>query len=181
MTDRRNSRKSSPARIIALVGIMAASVECGKLALMFLPNIEVVTVLLGLYGYVFGIYGVLASVVFVCIEPLIFGFGSWVISYFIYWPTVAIVFMVLGRLRIKNRFLIAGIATLLTVWFGVLSSLIDIGLFSGFFENFFERFAIYYLRGIPFYLAEIISNAILFLLLFPLLQKKLYMIKKIFI
>ena len=72
------------AKSLALVGIMAATVECGKLALSFLPNVEVVTILLALYGYVFGWYGVIAAGVFVCIEPLIWGMGRWVITYIIY-------------------------------------------------------------------------------------------------
>ena len=81
----RGSKRASSARVIALVGIMAATIECAKLALMFLPNIEVVTILSALYGYVFGIYGVIATIVFVCIEPLIYGFGTWVVSYFLSW------------------------------------------------------------------------------------------------
>ena len=66
----QNSIRISPARNIALVGIMAATVECAKLALAFLPNVEVVTLLLALYGYVFGYLGFAAAIVFVSIEPL---------------------------------------------------------------------------------------------------------------
>ena len=43
-----NKRILSGARAIALVGITAATVECAKLALMALPNIEIVTLLLAL-------------------------------------------------------------------------------------------------------------------------------------
>lgn len=163
----------SAARRIALVGIMAATVECGKLALASLPNIEVVTLLLALYGYVFGWLGVLSAVVFVCIEPVIWGFGSWMISYFIYWPLVAFVFMLLRRTRVKNRFIHSGIAVVMTVFFGVLTSLVDVGLFSGSFDRFFIRFSIYYMRGIPFYVTQIICNAILFVTVFPFLSVKL--------
>ena len=42
--------KFHPARAAALVGIMAATVECGKLALSFLPNVEVVTLLIALFS-----------------------------------------------------------------------------------------------------------------------------------
>lgn len=177
----RESKRASTARVIALVGIMAATIECAKLALMFLPNIEVVTILSALYGYVFGIYGVIATIVFVCIEPLIYGFGTWVVSYFLYWPLVAIVFMIFAKLRIKNRFVFTFSAIILTAWFGVLSSLIDIGLLSGFFDNFWQRFAIYYVRGIPFYIAQLACNAVLFLFLFKFLLAKLERIKSIFI
>ena len=177
----RGSKKASTAKVIALVGIMAATIECAKLALMFLPNIEVVTMLSALYGYAFGVYGVLATVVFVCIEPLIYGFGTWVVSYFLYWPLVAIVFMLFARLKIKNRFLFTFAGLVLTAWFGVLSSLVDIGLLSGFFDNFRQRFAVYYVRGFPFYIAQLACNAVLFLFLFKFLLAKLERVKSIFI
>lgn len=169
--------RNSYAKNTALVGIMAATVECGKLVLSALPNIEVVTLLLALYSYVFGWMGIAAALIFVIIEPLIYGFGSWVISYFIYWPLVALVFMLLGKAKIKNRFIITGIALLLTLFFGFLSSLAEVGLFSGSFDNFFYRFGIYYLRGIPFYLLQLGCNLVLFLFLFTFLKEKLIALK----
>jgi hypothetical protein len=156
---------------------MAATVECGKLALSALPNIEVVTLLLALYSYVFGWMGIAAAVVFVAIEPLIYGFGSWVIGYFIYWPLLSLLFFALGRIRVKRRFVITAAAVLMTFIFGVLTSLVDVGLFSGSFDNFLYRLGIYYLRGIPFYLLQIVCNFVLFLTVFRFLSNKLLVIK----
>ena len=173
-------RRKSPARAIAFVGISAATVECGKLALAALPNIEVVTLLIALYGYVFGLLGVACAIVFVSIEPLIYGFGTWVATYFIYWPLVALVFALLGKLRVRGRFLMSGVAVTLTLFFGVLSSLIDVGLLSGFFDNFFYRFGIYYMRGIVFCALQTTCNALLFFFLFDFLSKKLCSVKKSF-
>ena len=161
------------ARKVALVGIMAATVECGKLVLASIPNVEVVTLLLALYGYVFGWLGIAAAAVFVCIEPLVWGVGTWVISYFIYWPLVALVFMLLRRVGVKSRFILAPIAVIMTVFFGVLTSFVDVGLFSGSYDRFFVRFSIYYVRGIPFYVTQTVCNAVLFLTVFPFLSKKL--------
>ncbi|MBR2466956.1 MAG: hypothetical protein IKB38_08545 [Clostridia bacterium] len=168
-----SSKAMSAAQKVALVGIMAATVECGKLVLAAVPNVEVVTLLLAIYGYAFGWLGILAAVVFVCIEPVIWGFGSWMVSYFIYWPLVAFVFLMLGRARVKNRFVLALIAVSLSALFGVLTSLVDVGLFMGRFDNFVYRFSILYMRGVPFYLTQIICNAVLFLTVFPFLSKKL--------
>ena len=56
---------------IALVGIMAATLECVKLALASIPNVEAVTLFTALFAYVLGPLGVAASIVFVCIEPII--------------------------------------------------------------------------------------------------------------
>ncbi len=177
--DNKTKRKSA-ARYVALVGIMAASIECGKLALAFLPNVEVVTLLCALYGYVFGLPGVLAAAVFVSVEPLIWGVNTWIITYIIYWPLVATVFMLLGKAGVKNRFLLGGIACVLTLFFGVLSSLVDIGLFTGNYDNFFYRFSIYYARGVGFYAIQLVCNAVAFFALFPLLSGKLETVRKRF-
>ncbi len=163
---------------IVLVGLMAATLEVGKFTLSFLPNIEVVTLFCALFGYVFGGAGVIATLVFIAIEPLIYGFGTWIISYCLYWPFVAIIFMLLGRLKVKNRVILTAIAVILSAWFGVLSSLVDVGLFSGYFDNFLYRFGIYYLRGITFYATQIICNAILFPLLFRKLSELLTNLNK---
>ena len=156
---------------------MAATVECGKLALSALPNIEVVTLLLALYSYVFGWMGIAAAVVFVAIEPLIYGFGSWVLGYFIYWPLLSLLFFALGRVKVRNRFVVTALGVLMTFIFGILTSLIDVGLFSGYFDNFLYRLGIYYLRGIPFYLLQIGCNFALFLTVFPFLSDKLLKLK----
>ncbi len=177
MSLKGRKRNNSVARSLALVGIMAATVECGKLALSFIPNVEVVTLLLALYGYVFGWLGVVAAFVFVSIEPLIWGFGTWVVSYYLYWPLVSLVFMLLGRLGVKNRFVLTAFAVVLTAYFGVLTSLVDIGLLSGFFDDFFYRFAVYYARGIVFYVVQIVCNAVLFPLIFRFLAGKLTRIR----
>ena len=155
---------------VALTGVMAATLEAVKLALSALPNIELVSLLLALYGYVFGPCGVLAAVIFVVAEMLIWGINTWVISYLIYWPLIALLFWFLGKKGVKTRFVITGIAVVMTFFFGVLTSLIDVGLFAGYWENFLLRFSIYYARGIWFYVIHIVSNAAVFLTLFTPLE-----------
>ena len=168
----------NPARAAALIGIMTATIEFTKLILASVPNVEAVTLLIASYSFVFGSWGIIASLLFVLIEPLIWGFGTWFLSYLLYWPTLALVFAALGR-RGKEVGTIfpAVVAVLLTVWFGILSSLVDVGLFAGVWERFFERFFIYYLRGVPFYALQVITNAVIFPLLFKPITKLLYKIK----
>lgn len=151
---------------IALTGICAALIEAVKLALAFLPNVEGVTLLTALFGYCFGWSGVLSAVIFVTIEPLIYGYNTWVLSYYLYWPFVAFVFMLLGKRNVRNRVVLTAVAVALTVWFGVLTSLVDVGLFTGFLTDFWRRFRIYYLRGTWFYAVQIACNAVVFPLLF---------------
>lgn len=174
-TEKNNSPFN--ARAVALVGIMAATLECGKLALSFLPNVEVVTLLSALYGYVFGIYGIIATVIFVCLEPLIYGFGSWIITYFIYWPLVAFVFMLLNKKEVHNRFVLTATALGLTIFFGIISSVIDTAFYLGINENYLSNLCLFYIRGIVFYLVQLACNAALFPTLFLFLAKKLEQLK----
>ena len=175
-----SSKNILNARSVAFVGVMAATLECGKLVLSFLPNVEVVTILCALYGYVFGWLGVAAAIVFVCIEPLIYGFGPWVITYFIYWPTVALVFMLLRLKGIKNRWVITAVAVGMTVLFGLLSSFIEAAIYLGFNSHFLHNFVLYYARGVVFYTIQIACNATLFATLFLFLCDKLSTIKTTF-
>lgn len=174
-TDSKN--RLSGAKALALVGLMAATVECGKLALSFLPNIEVVTLLLALYGYVFGWYGVSAAVVFVCIEPMIYGFGPWLLTYMIYWPAVAVAFMFLARLRVKKVWVITLLAILLTMSFGIISSVVDVMFYLGINKHYFANLIIYYARGVVFYVVQVACNAVLFLTVFSHLSRKLELLK----
>lgn len=174
MRGRKNA--SLAVRKISLVGMMAAMLTGGKLALAVIPNVEVVTLLSALYGYVFGGLGILAVLVFVTVEPLLWGVGTWVISYYLYWPFVGLVFFLLRRLGVKRRVPLTAAALLLTVWFGILTSLVDVGLFMGYFDRFFERFAIYYMRGIVFYIVQLVCNAVTFPLLFHPLARTLFYI-----
>ncbi len=163
---------------LVLIPLLAATLTVGKTALAFLPNVEIVTLLLALYGYLFKWRGVAAAYIFVIVEMFIWGVAPWVISYFLYWPLVAAVFWVLVKAGVKNRFVLSGTAVVLTIFFGVLTSFVDIGLFSLNFDKFFYRFSVYYLRGISFYLTQIICNAVLFVLTFPVLSKFLRKVSK---
>ncbi|MCQ2385261.1 MAG: hypothetical protein MJ078_01095 [Clostridia bacterium] len=170
------AQKGSPVLRVAAIGMMAAVISCSKFALSFIPNVETVTLLCGAFGYAFGLSGVLAVCVFVCIEPLIWGVGSWILLYFLYYPALAACFWLFRRKGITNRFVLTAFAVLSTVWFGVLSSLIDVGLFMGYTDRFWQRFSVYYLRGVPFYLTQILCNAVLYPLLFPFLSQKMIFI-----
>ena len=163
---------------IAVIALMAATLSGGKTALSFVPNVEIVTVLIALYAYVFGMSYVFPCVlVFVTAEIFIWGLNTWVVSYYIYWPTVAFVFSVLGKRQAK-LFSVTLSAVILTLFFGVLTSLIDVGLLTGSFDNFWYRFAVMYARGIVFFAVHVFSNLIVFLALFNPLEKTLEKLKK---
>ena len=153
---------------IALTGLCSSMLVSVQVVLASIPNMEGVTILTALFGYCFGIYGVFSSLIFCFLEMLIYGGGyiSWIAAYFLYWPMLAAIFWILGRKRVRNRLILTLTALLCTVYFGVLTSLIDTGVFTGNSERFFYRFWIIYSRGVSFYVVQILTNAFLFPILF---------------
>ena len=169
------------AKGIATIAVMAATLSGGKLAMSMLPNIEPVTILIALYATVFGFAFVLpATIVFIVLDALIYGVNTWVVSYFIYWPLVAFTFALVNK-KPKGVWANVLTAVLLTLFFGVLTSLVDVGLFMGSFDQFWYRFGIMYVRGIPFFVTHVVSNFALFLLCYKPLCKALTKTKKQFL
>ncbi|MFW5780310.1 MAG: hypothetical protein ACOCWI_02535 [Bacillota bacterium] len=165
--------KESHIRIkkIVLIGLFAAILTGGKLALMSLPNIEVVTLFIFLFSLSFGWKMSLASVlVFCAVEVSIFGFNTWIIAYFIYWPLVALVSSFFFN-RYHNNIIIIIIGVFMTFLFGVITSLVDAAFAYGASGiNFFTLFFAIYARGVLFYAVHIASNAVLMSIVFPVLH-----------
>ena len=73
---------------IVLVGILSATLTAGKMALAFVPNVEIVTLLLILYTVTVGLKkALLTAVIFSTIEIFIYGFNTWILGYYFIWPT----------------------------------------------------------------------------------------------
>ena len=156
---------------IVLIGIFAALLTGGKMAIAVIPNVEIVTILLSIYTIVFGLSVALpVAIIFVTVEILIFGFAPWVIAYYIYWPLLVVIMWLFKRLFKDKNIVYIITAILLTAFFGVLTSFVDTLFLAGSADtNFFAVFAAIYLRGIWFYVTHIVANAIIFsLLLIPL-------------
>lgn len=155
----------------------------GKAALSAIPNVEIVTLLIALCAYCWGLGVALPAVgAFIVVETMFYGFNTWVISYVIHWNAVAVAFWLISLVKTKNNALKAVLATVLavvvTALFGVVTSLVDtlIGFVpkKGFFvvwDNFFVRFGAVYARGIAFYVTQIVCNVALFAAAFVPLNK----------
>ena len=184
--ERENGRRLRPVRYIALAGVYAALLTGGKEALAAIPNVEVVTLLCALGGYALGAVALASIAAFVTVEGAIYGFGSWIISYYVHWPLVCAAFMLIRIFvspprRVLLRVVPTAAALILTLGFSALTSVVDVGILGGAGMSFFERFAIYYARGIPFYVAQLVTNAVLFPLVFPIIAKALIKAKTRFI
>lgn len=169
-----NNKQLYTAKQIAITALFAATLTGGKFALSFVPNVEIVTILIAVYATVWGWKYVVPAVnVFVIVETLLYGFNTWVISYFVHWNCVAVVFLLLKPLIARSpvwlKIVVATIAaSIITALFGVLTSLVDtlLGYTSQGFvvatKDFWYRFAVLYARGVVFFVVHIVSNTILF-------------------
>ncbi|NLJ78626.1 MAG: hypothetical protein GX329_04625 [Tissierellia bacterium] len=152
-------------RDIALIGILSATITTGKLALSFIPNVEIVTLLFIVYTVVFGIRrSLLTSVVFSTTEIFLYGFSTWLLGYYLVWPLLILSTYLIGR-TMRSEYAYAIVGAIFGYAFGLLFAIV---------ESFFYGLAygwIYWLRGIPFDIIHGTSNFIIILTLYrPILN-----------
>ena len=76
---------------LILMGLLTGILFMGQVLLAFLPNIEIVTLLILLYTLIFGRKGFLIIYVFVLLEGIFYGFGLWWINYLYVWSVLALI------------------------------------------------------------------------------------------
>jgi len=172
----KNKKKLNSTKLateyVVRVAILAALLTALKFAISFIPNIEVVTILIMVYGASLGItYALPVTLIFCSIEIAIYGVASWTILYFVYWPLLAVVSSLL--LRNKNLIVAFFIGVVATVLFGVISACADTLLCVNELSNSdLEKYWVaYYLRGVSFDIIHLVSNAIIIPVLFKPLCK----------
>lgn len=145
-------------RELTSLAVFAALLIALQVGLSFLPNIELVTLLIILMTKHFGWKSMLSVWVFVLVEGLIYGVHIWWINYLYIWPLLVILVMIFRRLDHPLPWgILAGGYGLL---FGTLCS-IPYFLTGGWGAGFG-----YIISGIPFDLIHCVSNFILVLLLY---------------
>ncbi len=84
---------------IILFAMLGAILYVAQVALAFLPNIEVVSLLLICYTIVYGKRVFYPLLVFLALEGITYGFGIWWISYLYIWPLLVLVSLLFRRMR----------------------------------------------------------------------------------
>lgn len=148
---------------LVLIALLGASLNAFKICLMLIPNVEVVTLLIVVYTYVFGMKtGMGATLVFCVTEGFLWGFDpSWLIAYFIHWPTVCVVAFLIKKSNLKNPLITASIITAVTAMFGFQST------FTYFLTggavgtaNWLVRYWAMYYSGIVYYAVQCASSLV---------------------
>lgn len=148
---------------VTLFGILAALTFGAKVAMSYLPNIEPVTLLLMVFGAVFGWKSLFIVYVYVLAEILFYGIGTWNINYLYIWVIPAAAAWWLRKLN--NPLLWAVIAGLFGLLFGALCAPVDLVI--GGWGYAVSK----WISGIPFDAAHCAGNFVLALLLFVPLRK----------
>lgn len=160
------------AKDIALIGMMTATLEAAKLALSWLPNVELVTLLVLVYTLYFGRRIFFVIPVFILVEGFIYGIGVWWIMYLYAWPLLAILTLLFRK--VQTVWFWAVLAGAFGLCFGALCS-IPYYFISGPLYAFS-----WWISGIPFDVLHGASNFAVCLLLFRPLTNLCKTIKKTF-
>ena len=140
----------------------AAILFAAQVGLSFLPNIELVTLLVVLYVQVWGKKAFFPIYLFVLLEGLFFGFGIWWVSYLYIWAIPAFLALLL---RTRSPVFWALINGAFGLCFGALCALPY--LVAGGPGAVFG----YFVSGIPYDIAHCAGNAVLCLVLYRPLQR----------
>ncbi len=143
---------------IVIIGMLGAVLLAIQVVFAFLPNIELISLLIIIYTLILGRNTVFVIYVFVTLEGLFYGFGLWWINYLYVWM---ILFIVVRLFKKKSSPVFwALICGLFGIAFGALCAIPN--LFLGGIPSAFA----YWVYGIPFDIAHGISNFILTVVLF---------------
>ena len=161
--------KKLTVREITLFGMLAALTFGAKVAMSYLPNIEPVSLMVMIFGVVFGWKALFPVYVYVAAEILFYGLGTWNVNYLYIWSILVVAAVLLRNLRHPLGWaVLSGVFGLL---FGALCAPVDVVI------GGWGYAAAKWVSGIPFDIAHCVGNFVIALLLFtPLrtLLEKLY-------
>ncbi|MDD3174048.1 MAG: hypothetical protein PHF63_10450 [Herbinix sp.] len=143
---------------VVIIGMMSAILITFQVALSFIPNIELVSLLIILYTLIFDKKTLYIIYVFVALEGIIYGFGLWWFNYMYVWTVLYFIVSLFRKL--SSPFYWAVISGAFGLGFGALCS-IPYFIFGGIASGF-----AYWVAGIPYDIPHCIGNLTLALILF---------------
>jgi len=146
------------AREIVILGLMTAILLVAQVGMSFLPNIELVSLLIIVYTLVLRKKVLFIIYTFVLLEGLIYGFGTWWISYLYVWTVLAGVTWLLRDMESPLGWAIVNAA--FGLLFGALTAIVNL------FISGIGGMVSYWIAGIPFDLLHCAGNFATALVLF---------------
>lgn len=155
---------------LCLMAMMGTLLVVSKGALAFLPNVELVSLLTILFTLVFGKRAVGALAVFLLLEGVLHGFGTWWVMYLYVWPLLALLTWLFRWM--KHAWQWAIFSGLYGLAFGTLCSLFYLPV------GGLKMVIAWIISGLPFDLVHAGGNFLLALLLYHPLRKALDQLEK---
>ncbi len=156
-------------REVVLFGVLGALTFALKMCMALLPNIEPVSLLVIVFSVVFGWKALYPTYLYVVMEILYWGIGTWNMNYLYIWGILAVVALLLRKA--DHPLVWAMVSGIYGLAFGLLCSPVDIAM--GGLSFAITKWA----SGIPFDIAHCIGNFFIALILFKplrILLTKLY-------
>lgn len=91
------SKVKMTAKDITLIALMVAVIEVSKVALAQIPNVELTSFWIIMFGLYFGSRIFYVIPVFILIEGVMFGFGFWWVMYLYAWPLLGMVTIMMRK------------------------------------------------------------------------------------
>lgn len=154
-----------PVRDITLIGMMAAVIEASKMALSFLPNIELTSFWLIMFTLFFGRKVFPVVPVFILVEGCIYGFGLWWAVYLYVWPLLVLIAWILRKN--ESAWFWSIVSGVFGLCFGLLCSVpyVVTGAADGLRHGLYAGFS-WWVAGIPWDIAHCVGNFALMLVLY---------------
>ena len=154
-----------PLAQVALFGVLAALTFGMKVAMSWLPNIEPTSLMVMLFGVLFGKKALYPIYVYVAMEILVYGIQDWSINYLYVWPLLALAAWLLRAMR--NPLGWAVLSGAFGLLFGLLCAPVKLAIGG-------PGYALsWWAAGIPYDIAHCVGNFVLALVLFVPLRKLL--------
>ena len=151
-------KKKLSVREITLFGMLAALTFGAKWVMAGLPNIEPVSLMVLIFGAVFGWKALFPVSVYVTAEILFYGLGTWNVNYLYVWPLLAVMACMLRRMEQPLAW--AMVSGLFGLAFGALCAPVDV------FIGGWGYAVTKWVSGIPFDIAHCAGNFVIALVLF---------------
>ena len=150
---------------VVLFGILGALTFALKFAMAALPNIEPVSLLMMVFGAVFGLKALYPCYVYVAMEILTFGIGTWNINYLYIWALIVVAAWLMRKTEQPLAWaLLSGVFGL---FFGAFCAPVDVVI--GGWSYALSK----WISGIPFDALHCGGNFVLALIMYKPLRKLL--------
>lgn len=148
---------------LTLLAIFAALAVVGRMAFMFIPNVQPVTALIIICGILLGPgSAILLAILVTFLSNMLLGMGIWTIWQIISWSLIGIIAGIIGKtFKHIPVYVIVFIAFLSGYFYGFIISLTTYQVTGKFWP--------YYVMGLPFDTYHAIGNVVFIIILYPLI------------